>query len=332
MQNWYSQKSPFRSNGVAVGSMVGMGRGVVVAGIIASVVATASSTGNVGVNVLLVGSEQPAKTNKSTIPVKNRLMHGLYSFSEQFNSCNVIGVKGAKMKKILISIALVAVLLGACAPQGLPTELPPEVIEQATEISKQLTPAQEAAIAAVVQNLGVAAEQVKVVSTEAVEWPDSCLGIAMEGVSCAQVVTPGFRVTLDVAGKQVEYRTNQDASVIRPATTALTWNRVGGIAGFCDSLTIYLSGEVQATNCNTSEVVEKRLSELASPEQIAMMDELISKYGLMEIDASDPQGVADAMSVKLQLMGQGTEELTSPQVQQILMQFIQDLQNRMMNQ
>ncbi len=235
------------------------------------------------------------------------------------------------MKKVLTSIALFAVLVGACAPQGLPTELPPEVIEQATQISEDLTPAQEAAISAVVQNLGVVAEQVKVVSTEAVEWPDSCLGIAMEGVTCAQVVTPGFRVILDVAGKQVEYRTNEDASVIHPATTAVTWNRVGGVAGFCDSLTIYLSGEVRATNCNTSEVVEKRLSELASPEQIAMMDEWISTFGLVDIDASDPQGMADAMSVQLQLMGQGTEQLTSPQIQQILLQFVQDLQARMMN-
>jgi hypothetical protein len=153
----------------------------------------------------------------------------------------------------------------------------------------------------------------------------------MEGTSCAQVVTPGFRVTLDVAGKQVEYRTNQDGSVILPATTALTWNRVGGVAGFCDNLTIYLSGEVRATNCNTSDVVEKRLSELATPEQIAMMNDLIATYGLVDIDASDPQGVADAMTVKLQLLGQGTQQLTSPQVQQAILQFVQELQNKLMN-
>jgi hypothetical protein len=235
------------------------------------------------------------------------------------------------MKKVLISIALMVILLGACAPQVQPTELPPEVLEQATQVSESLTPAQEAAISAVVENLGVAAEQVKVVSTEPVEWPDSCLGISMEGTACTQVVTPGYLVTLDVAGKQVEYRTNQDATVIRRATTAVTWSRVGGVAGFCDNLTIYLSGEVRATNCNTSEIVEKRLAELASPEQITMMDELISKYGLIDIDASDPQGVSDAMTVKLQLMGQGTEQLTSPQVRQILLQFVQDLQARMMN-
>lgn len=240
------------------------------------------------------------------------------------------------MKKVLISIALMTMLFSACAPMGQPTELPPEVIEQATQIieqatqiSEQLTPGQEAAISAVVQNLGVAAEQVKLVSTEAVEWPDSCLGIVREGINCAQVVTPGFRITLDVAGQQVEYRTNQDASVILPATTAVTWNRVGGVAGFCDNLTIYLSGEVQATNCNSSEVVEKRLSELATPEQIAMMNDLVARFGLVDIDASDAQAVADGMTVTLQLQGQGTEQLTDPQVQQVLLQFMQELQTKL---
>ena len=235
------------------------------------------------------------------------------------------------MKKLLTSMALIIMLLTACAPQGLPTELPPEVVEQATQINVDLTPAQQAAISAVIQNLGVVADQVKVVSTEAVDWPDSCLGIVTEGIACTQVVTPGFRVILDVAGKQVEYHTNQDGTVLLPATTALTWNRLGGVAGFCDSLTIFLSGEVRATNCNTSEVVEKPLRELASPEQIAVMNDLISRFGLVDIDASDPQGVADAMTVQLQLLGQGTEQLISPEIQQVLLQFAQDLQSKLIN-
>ena len=235
------------------------------------------------------------------------------------------------MKKVLTSITLFIMLISACSPQGLPTEIPSDVIEEATQISVDLTPAQRAAVSAVVENLGVAVEQVKVVSTEAVDWPDSCLGIPLEGMSCTQVVTPGFRVILDVAGKRVEYRTNQDGTVILPATTALTWSRVGGVAGFCDSLTIYLSGEVRATNCNTSDVVEQRLSEIATPEQIALMNELISTYGQVDIDASDPQGVADAMTIQLQFLGQGTEQIITPQVRQVLLQFAQDLQNKLMN-
>jgi len=235
------------------------------------------------------------------------------------------------MKRVLLSFTLMILLIAACAPQAQATGLPPDVEEAVTQISTDLTPAQRIAISKLAENLGITPDQIKLVSTEAMDWPDSCLGIVTEGVACAQVITPGFRVILETNGKQVEYRTNQDATIISPATVALTWKRSGGIAGFCDSLTIFLSGEVQATNCKNTEIIEKRLTDLLTAEEMATLNEWISKYGTVEIDASDPANVADAMSVTLQLMGTGTEQITSPEVQQILLQFVQDLNQKLLN-
>jgi len=234
------------------------------------------------------------------------------------------------MKKVLISIALTILLFSACSPQAQPTDLPPVIGEQATQISADLTPAQRAAITTLSQNLGLAAEEIKLVSTEAVDWPDSCLGIAMDNIDCAQAITSGFRVMLEANGKQVEYRTNEDGTLILPATVALTWTREGGIAGFCDKLTIYLSGEVQGTNCKTAEVVQNRLADLLSAEEIATMNEWVSKYGVVEIDASDPKGVADGMTVKLKLFGAGSEQIIAPAVQQLLLQFVQQLNEKLL--
>lgn len=233
------------------------------------------------------------------------------------------------MRKVLMSITLMVLIFSACAPQAQPTDLPPEVGEPATQISENLTPAQSAAISTLSENLGLATDQIKLISTEAVDWPDSCLGITMEGIACAQVITPGFRVLLEANGRQVEYRTNEDGSIIRPATVALTWERAGGIAGFCDTLTIYLSGEVQGMNCKSAEAVEKRLADLLSAEEIATMNEWIANYGVVEIDASDPKNVADAMTVKLKLFGAGSEQITSPSVQQILLQFVQQVNEKL---
>jgi hypothetical protein len=238
--------------------------------------------------------------------------------------------KGEKMKRVFLFVGLLILLIAACSPQAQPTDLPPVVEEGATHISTDLSPAQRAAITALSQNLDLGVDQIKVVSTEAVDWPDGCLGVSREEISCTQVITPGFRVILDANGKRVEYRTNQDGSMILPATVVMTWSRVGGIAGFCDNLTIYLSGEIQGSSCNTSQIVEKSLSELLTAEQISSMDDWISKYGVVNIDASDPKGVADGMTVKLQLMGQGTEQMTSPQVQQTLLLFVQDLYQKLM--
>lgn len=234
------------------------------------------------------------------------------------------------MKRVLLSISILIMLLAACAPQAQPTDLPPVIEDQATEIAENLNPAELAAVNAVAQNLGLAAEQIRLVSSEAVEWPDSCLGITTEGIACAQVITSGFRIILDAVGRQVEYHTNEDGTVILPATEALTWSRSGGIAGFCDNLTIYLSGEVRGSNCNTSQPVVRRLSELLSAEEIVSLNEWISRYGLVEIDASDPEGVSDRMTISLKLTGTGTEQLTDPAAQQVLLQFVQSLNDRLM--
>jgi hypothetical protein len=236
------------------------------------------------------------------------------------------------MKKALTSIFVLLFLLAACSPQAAATQPPGEVGEVATQPGGSNTAAQNAAISTLAKNLGLDAGEIKVISSEAVEWPDACLGVTQEGVACAQVVTPGYKIVLEGNGKQVEYHTNQDGTVVVPATVALTWSRSGGIAGFCDSLTIYLSGEVQGSNCKSSEMVEKSISELLSPEEIAMMNDWISKYGEIHIDASDPKGVADAMSVKVDLYGTGTQQNMTQASQQLMLTFVQDLNQKLMGQ
>ena len=39
-------------------------------------------------------------------------------------------------------------------------------------------------------------------------WPDACLGIVREGMGCAMVLTPGYRVELALAGVRYEYRSD----------------------------------------------------------------------------------------------------------------------------
>jgi len=236
------------------------------------------------------------------------------------------------MKKVLLSVFVVLFLLAACSPQAAATQPPGDVGEVATEPGASNRIAQDAAISALAKNLGLDAGEIKVISSKAVEWPDACLGITQEGVACAQVVTPGYKTILEANGKQVEYHTNQDGTVVVPASVALTWSRSGGIAGFCDSLTIYLSGEVQSSNCKKNDMVEKSVSELLSPAEIATMNEWISKYGEISIDASDPKGVADAMSIKLTMHGTGTQQQMVQASQQLLLNFIQDLNQKMMSQ
>lgn len=63
--------------------------------------------------------------------------------------------------------------------------------------------------------LNIPSEQIKIVSAEAVEWSDSCLGLGKPEEICAQVITPGYKVMLEAEGKSYEAHTDQNGDVVR---------------------------------------------------------------------------------------------------------------------
>ena len=79
-----------------------------------------------------------------------------------------------------------------------------------------MTTAQRAALEALAQSLGVPADQVRLVSSEAVTWPNGCMGVPRMGVLCTQAQVPGFKLVFSVNGKQYEYHTNLDGTIVVP--------------------------------------------------------------------------------------------------------------------
>ncbi len=75
----------------------------------------------------------------------------------------------------------------------------------------------EAARNALAEKLGIPAGEIQVVSSEAVDWPDTSLGCPQPGMMYAQVITPGYRIVLEAKGKQYTAHTD----------------RVGGRVIFC---------------------------------------------------------------------------------------------------
>lgn len=56
------------------------------------------------------------------------------------------------------------------------------------------------------QRLGLSDSDVAVKSVEPAEFPDASLGAALEDEMSAQVITPGWRITLKANDKDYEYR------------------------------------------------------------------------------------------------------------------------------
>lgn len=115
--------------------------------------------------------------------------------------------------QLLVSLALIW-LLAACTPMI----RPPAEGSQSGNSGPTEPPARQNARAMLAQELQVDAAAITVVSEEAVEWPDACLGAPAADEMCAQMLTPGYLITLAVDGNEYQLHTNADGSTVRMAT------------------------------------------------------------------------------------------------------------------
>ncbi|MCY3904585.1 MAG: hypothetical protein OXF76_15580 [Caldilineaceae bacterium] len=68
----------------------------------------------------------------------------------------------------------------------------------------------ERAMDNLVEATGAAAAEISVVSTEQVEWSDTSLGCPEPDTMYAQIITPGYRIVLEVGGSTHDYRAGVD--------------------------------------------------------------------------------------------------------------------------
>ncbi len=181
----------------------------------------------------------------------------------------------------------------------------------------------QAARAALAKALGLSDAEISVVSVAPVEWPDACLGVTVPGMGCAQVITPGYNVVLEANGVAREYHTDAAGASVQPASVGLSWQRHGGIAGFCDELLVYRSGEVVAQDCKSEKVSQGTLAATLSEADLAKFNEWLTQYGQVMV-AHDDGAVADSMSVTLNLNGIGAEQPSAAE-QQAMIEWAQNL-------
>ncbi len=83
-------------------------------------------------------------------------------------------------------------------PTTVPTTLPADQ-QQAVDASK----------AKLAERLKVGVATITLVSIQAVDWPDTSLGVPEPGKMYAQVIVPGFKIMLSSSGTQYEYHTGK---------------------------------------------------------------------------------------------------------------------------
>lgn len=180
-----------------------------------------------------------------------------------------------------------------------------------------------AAVKALVDKLGVTVPEIKLVTVEAVEWPDSCLGVSRPDARCAQAITPGYRVVLDYGGQTYTFHTDADGTSVVEALATLTWTRQGGIAGFCDSLRVATDGQAASTTCNQTEA-QAELTEA----ELVQLKAWAERFSAVVIEQADPEGVSDRMTITLQMTGLGNEQPTEAE-QQAMLEWAQAVYTRL---
>ena len=102
----------------------------------------------------------------------------------------------------MIAIVLLAVgLLTACS-----AELGLEDSSSPAE-PRALTAPQQEARQVLAKRLSAPANEIMLVSDEAVQWADSSLGCPVPGMMYIQVITPGHRITFSYGGNDYEVHT-----------------------------------------------------------------------------------------------------------------------------
>ena len=86
--------------------------------------------------------------------------------------------------------------------------------------------------------------------------------------------------------------TPAEATPMPPDAVVLAWSRVGGIAGFCDSLTITADGRVTATTCVSLFLPEPEPLAAADWEQLQAWLEAFGPYS----DTITDGAIADSMT------------------------------------
>ena len=167
-------------------------------------------------------------------------------------------------------------------PAATPTTIPDEVGET-------FPPAVAAAREELAAAHNLDPQEIEVVSFERQEWPDACLGLAAADEMCAQVITPGWLVMLQVEGQTYEIHTDQNGNAVRiagstsagAAEPVIIFRRSGGVAGKEVEYRILARGMLEKRSGDQPAGVEMLQ---VAPEEVAQLLEFLKASGFFELE------------------------------------------------
>jgi hypothetical protein len=120
---------------------------------------------------------------------------------------------------------------------------------------------------------------------------------------------------IEWGGEKGEVIVDNSSEPESSAMAGYTWQRVGGIAGFCDVVIITADGEGTVQTCHT-QTPETRGETPLTSDQTAQLNDWIQRFGSFTHEESDP-AVADAMTITIVFTGRGRDRPSESDVEEM---------------
>lgn len=107
------------------------------------------------------------------------------------------------------------------------------------------------------------------------------------------------------------------------------FSRIGGIAGFCDVVTVPFGGTVMVSDCSTEPPTVRAEIEL-SADQARQVSNWVDRLDSFDIEQKDP-ATADAMTIAIDFEGDGDDDATEDDIaamQEFALQMIQQAETQ----
>lgn len=120
------------------------------------------------------------------------------------------------MRLWVLLLVCVITLMGCSAPEQRDI-IPPasSTIPETQSMDSLSAEAQQAFLAKVAATQNVAVDQLQVMTVKEADWPDACLGLAGPDELCAQMVIPGWAITVSSADQLWSYRTDLEMELVK---------------------------------------------------------------------------------------------------------------------
>lgn len=98
----------------------------------------------------------------------------------------------------------------------------------------------------------------------------------------------------------------EPTSTVDPDAIVLSWTREGGIAGFCDGLTLTAGHLADLGTCEDTGLARPD-GDLMPTEAIREFEAWRGEFASFEVEWADGSEIADGMTVRLSFIGRGTQ-------------------------